>query len=34
MGHQRANNFMHLTGEHARFLVVYQWVVIRSKLAG
>jgi len=28
------HNFMHLTGEHERFLVVYQRVMLRSTLAG
>ncbi|CAC9507729.1 hypothetical protein BPUTSESOX_2403 [uncultured Gammaproteobacteria bacterium] len=28
------NNFMHLTGEHVRFIVVYQRVMLRSELAG
>ena len=30
----KANNFIRLTGEHERFLVVYQMLMLRSKLAG
>jgi hypothetical protein len=29
----KANNFMHLTGENARFLLFNQMVVLRSELA-